>query len=63
MVLSSCQLQIPAKSSVDVDITWNPTETGAFSDSIQVVDSKGRKAAIALAFSSIAKPLLKVYSF
>jgi len=48
-------MEIPAKSSVEVELLWNPTEKGTFSESIHVKDSKGRRGIISLALSAVPK--------
>ncbi|XP_065332885.1 protein abnormal spindle [Cloeon dipterum] len=55
---ASCRFVVPAKSSVDVDLTWCPQEQGTFSESIQIKDSKGRRGTVSLSLEAIvAKPL------
>ncbi|XP_059488354.1 abnormal spindle-like microcephaly-associated protein homolog [Neocloeon triangulifer] len=51
--VESSHFHVPAKSSIEVNLTWSPQEKGTFSESIHVKDSKGRRGMVSLALEAL----------
>ncbi|XP_059472211.1 uncharacterized protein LOC132194747 isoform X2 [Neocloeon triangulifer] len=51
--VESSHFNVPAKSSIEVNLTWGPQEKGTFFESIHVKDSKGRRGMVSLVLEAL----------